>query len=224
MTPGSALGGDDGTDALDASSVPLSRGSDRGIGGRLSAFFGPICGAPNPTPPPAAASVSPAANKQSSKISATIHVTPLRASRPLALRWLAHHRNVALENFVVVTMGDPQQKLKGLLKSSGGDRQQHTRTASGDAVGGRCGHKVRPLLFASNDAEELIGGLPRTVVLCAAAIGHDHTAQQQASPLPADSRRGSAHQRAAVAFAVDVGAYKEDRVLVLSPPPKVVGG
>lgn len=97
---------------------------------------------------------------------------------------------------------------QGLLQ-----RRLHQRTASAASGGeaesiagaglmGITSGMVRPLFLASNDGEELLGGLPRVVVLEGSSL----------------LQVAAGADGASMTFAVDAGAHEEDRVTLLAVP------
>ncbi|KAG1668778.1 hypothetical protein FOA52_006031 [Chlamydomonas sp. UWO 241] len=143
---------------------------------------------------------------------ATLHVTPQRASRSLALRFLAHRNKLPLEQFVVVAFSSTATPAAGVV-----------------AVGVEKGVKeaaatmTRPLYFAASDTEDLLGGLPRCVVLpgltAARQEGAPGVVPTPSTPPPpaAAAHVASGVERAAVWFAIDGAPYEEDQVVVLMP-------
>ena len=94
--------------------------------------------------------------------------------------------------------------------------QRTASTASGgeasedSALGGEgiLAGMLRPVCFSSNDGDELLGGLPRVVVLEGGSVLSQRAA---AAGTTAAGVRGAA----AATFAVDSGVHEEDRVALI---------
>ncbi|GAX74135.1 hypothetical protein CEUSTIGMA_g1584.t1 [Chlamydomonas eustigma] len=192
---------------------------------------------------------------------AMLHITPLRASRSLALRFLSHRYHVPLSHFTLIAFSHPPVRQQGddfmtdglrtFREESGADdfgaplvsdkassavrqskllRKQHKRaissvmsscesfrSASGSCQPGPADNMLRPAHFLSNDGEEILGGVPKVLVL---EMGLPRVKQDKVASVVTgqESERLEVAERHIVSFPVDAGLYEDDQVVVLSGP------
>lgn len=111
----------------------------------------------------------------------SLHVTPMRCSRPLSLRYLSQHYKVPLSDFTLVAFTAQQPANAAGLSSGGGASAVRSSTLSGPmarqksvglggglggvqaAGAGGSGRAMTTML--SSDGEELVGGMQKVVLL-----------------------------------------------------------
>jgi hypothetical protein len=161
-----------------------------------------------------------------------LHVTPLRASRALALRFLAYKHRVDLTSIVLVccaaaviesplSLAEADAASAAAASAASAAAKRQAQAADGAAPAAPAPSKPRRLeaRFAASDVEDLVSGVqgvlvvpPSSGVVVVPTAGGGGGASAAAAAAAAAS--GSA---LADGFAVDLGAWDDGRVQLLTP-------